>query len=263
VIQTELPGIQTKTERAIETLRLFAPPDGSPYWGAFSGGKDSCVIKELARLAGVPVVWHYSVTTVDPPELVRFIRREHPDVIFDRPKRPMWALVGTEGLPRQRQRWCCRIYKESTGGGRIILGVRAAESDRRAARWRVVSPFKRRDGTLVQMICPVLYWSDADVWDFIRDRGLPYCELYDQGWSRLGCILCPQATPEERRRQLERWPRFARLWQRGARLYWERRKALGRKCEKHWSTPERMFAWWVENKRTKKTEECDGLGLFL
>ena len=50
-------------ERACALLRLHQPE--GDYYGAFSGGKDSCVIKELARLAGVRVTWHYNVTTID------------------------------------------------------------------------------------------------------------------------------------------------------------------------------------------------------
>ena len=47
---------------AVDRLKAFEPAEG--YYGAFSGGKDSCVIKELARLAGVKVDWHYNWTTV-------------------------------------------------------------------------------------------------------------------------------------------------------------------------------------------------------
>ena len=45
----------------------------------FSGGKDSCVILALAKMAGINYEAHYNVTSVDPPELVRFIKREYPD----------------------------------------------------------------------------------------------------------------------------------------------------------------------------------------
>ena len=32
-------------------------------------------------------------------------------------------------------------------------------------------------------MCPICYWTDADVWEFHRLRELPYCELYDQGFT--------------------------------------------------------------------------------
>lgn len=139
-VQRTLPGFHDRLiESSIDTLRMFDPGEWwrsradwycSPYWGCFSGGKDSIVIKELARLAGVPVEWHYNVTTIDPPELVQFIRQHHPDVIFERPKRGCYAAVASRGMPTRQCRWCCDEFKESRAprGTRLILGVRNAES---------------------------------------------------------------------------------------------------------------------------------------
>ena len=61
-----------KVELAIERLKAFEPPDG--YYVAFSGGKDSQCIYHLCQIAGVKFDAHYAITSVDPPELVRFIR---------------------------------------------------------------------------------------------------------------------------------------------------------------------------------------------
>lgn len=72
-----------KVQKAIEIIRFFEPSDGSGYWMAFSGGKDSVVVKALMDMAGVKYETHYQVTTVDPPELIRFIKQTYPDVIFD------------------------------------------------------------------------------------------------------------------------------------------------------------------------------------
>ena len=59
---------KSKIEVAIERFRTFEPNEG--YYIAFSGGKDSVVIKALADMAGVKYDAHYNVTSVDPPELV-------------------------------------------------------------------------------------------------------------------------------------------------------------------------------------------------
>lgn len=56
---------RTKAEIVIERLRMFEPPEG--YWLAFSGGKDSIVLKDLAIRSGVRFEAHYNITTVDPP----------------------------------------------------------------------------------------------------------------------------------------------------------------------------------------------------
>ena len=130
---------QDKVQKAIEIIRFFEPSDGSGYWLAFSGGKDSVVVKSLMDMAGVKYETHYHVTSVDPPELVRFIKEVHPDIIFDYPRYEngeritMWNLIPKKKMPPTRlMRYCCQSLKESGGQGRIcVTGVRWAESTNR------------------------------------------------------------------------------------------------------------------------------------
>ena len=129
--------IRTKLDIAIQRLKSFEPPEG--YFLAFSGGKDSQCIYHLAKMAGVKFEAHYHVTSVDPPELIYFIREHYPDVIFDIPhdkdgKRiSMWSLIRDAKTPPTRvMRYCCSWLKETNGDGRMtITGVRWAESARR------------------------------------------------------------------------------------------------------------------------------------
>ena len=128
------------TAKAIKTLRAFEPED-RPYWGCFSGGKDSIVIKEIARLAGVRVDWYYNQTTIDPPELIYYMRAHHPDIKWMRARTNFFTKMIEKGFPTRRVRWCCHEYKESRSprGATLILGVRAAESPRRRAAWKRVT----------------------------------------------------------------------------------------------------------------------------
>lgn len=116
---------KNKVEVAIERLQSFEPKDG--YYLAFSGGKDSQCIYHLAKMAGVKFDAHYRVTGIDPPELVRFIKRQYPDVEFDIPRDAngnritMWSLIVKNKFPPTRKaRYCCESLKES-GGGRAGL----------------------------------------------------------------------------------------------------------------------------------------------
>ena len=138
-----------KVDLAIDTLRFFEPKDGSGYYLAFSGGKDSVCLKALADMAGVKYDAHYSVSSVDPPELVRFIKQYHPDVkfehSFDKDGKPytMWNLIPRNSMPPTRlARYCCKYLKESSGEGRVSLtGVRWAESvNRQKNQGRVLIP---------------------------------------------------------------------------------------------------------------------------
>lgn len=125
-----------KVQVAIERLKSFEPPEG--YYLAFSGGKDSVVIKALADMAGVKYDAHYNLTSVDPPELVRFIK-SFDDVKIDIPKDKdgkqvtMWNLIPRKKMPPTRLvRYCCKELKEIGGQGRMVItGVRWAESSNR------------------------------------------------------------------------------------------------------------------------------------
>lgn len=136
-----------KVQTAIDTLRFFEPKDGSGYYLAFSGGKDSVCIKALADMAGVKYEAHYHVTSVDPPELVRFVKAEYPDVAFEHPKdktgKPitMWGLIRKKKYPPTRlARYCCAALKENGGIGRTtVTGVRWSESTNRMKNQGIVT----------------------------------------------------------------------------------------------------------------------------
>lgn len=144
-----------KVQTAIDRLRAFEPEEG--YFLAFSGGKDSQCIYHLAKMAGVKFDAHYQVTSVDPPELVQFIKEQYPDVHRDIPHdkdgKPvtMWSLIAQHTIPPTRKaRYCCAQLKEISGAGRIIVtGVRWAESVRRRKLHGVVS-VKTKDKKLIK-----------------------------------------------------------------------------------------------------------------
>ena len=134
--QLDLYG-RDKVDKAIMRLQTYEPPEG--YYLCFSGGKDSCVIKALADMAGVKYDAHYSISSVDPPELVRFIKDVHPDVAMEHARDKdgnivtMWNLIPTKTMPPTRiVRYCCAYLKENGGKGRLkVTGVRWDESVRR------------------------------------------------------------------------------------------------------------------------------------
>lgn len=95
-----------KVKRAIQLFQMFEDAavryheDG--YYLAFSGGKDSVVLYVLAKMAHVKFQAHYHLTTVDPPELVRFIREAFPDVKVEYPELTMWDLIVKKQMPPLR-----------------------------------------------------------------------------------------------------------------------------------------------------------------
>ena len=137
--------IRGKVDAAIERLKCFEPEDG--YYVAFSGGKDSQCVYHLCKMAGVKFDAHYAVTSVDPPELVQFIKEHYPDAWEGRMHQykdgkpvTMWSLIAEHTLPPTRKvRYCCASLKEPGGAGRVVVtGVRWAESANRAKTHDVV-----------------------------------------------------------------------------------------------------------------------------
>lgn len=260
--QLNMAGLD-KVEVSIKRLQLFEPEGG--YYLAFSGGKDSVVIKALADMAGVKYDAHYNVTSVDPPELVQFIREYHKDVIFEYPRDKygnritMWNLIPEKKMPPTRiARYCCDVLKERGGKGRfVITGVRWAESARRKnsragleVNRESLDPDNPDNAQMARscptkgkhILNPIIDWANKDVWEFIHRNQLPYCKLYDEGYKRLGCIGCPMSS--KKAEELERYPAFKRAYMKSFEKMLQVREENGIETTK-WNTPEDVMKWWV------------------
>jgi phosphoadenosine phosphosulfate reductase len=247
------PCLDDLVRESIELLREHEPPDG--YHLAFSGGKDSVVIKHLADRAGVRYRAHYAVTTIDPPELFRFIRSSHPDVVCDRPRHGSFfrRMETVKGFPTRRARWCCDEYKETNApkGARMVMGIRAEESAARSARWSSIS-VHRRTGELCVM--PIFGWASDELWEYIRGEAVPYCSLYDEGFHRLGCIGCPMAREAGRRQEFARWPAYERRWKLAFARIWDRKAGTTQRDGREWFGSARfqrwqdLWEWWLSDR---------------
>lgn len=241
LVEQTMWGERDKVQIAIDRLKQFEPPDG--YYLAFSGGKDSVTILRLAEMAGVKFDAHYNITTVDPPELVRFIKT-FPQVQRHAPEMSMWKLILHEGFPPMRQRrYCCRILKERGGDGRLVVtGIRWEESSRRKRRQMTETCFRDSDKRYLH---PIIDWTSEDIWEFIHGENIPYCSLYDEGRKRLGCILCPMN--EHSKEECERWPKIAAAYLRT----FDRLVAIGHTKtgkELTFKTGQELFDWWTDRR---------------
>ena len=66
--------------------------------------------------------------------------------------------------------------------------------------------------THTTLINPIIDWTTAEVWEFIHEYDIPYCCLYDEGFTRLGCIGCPMGSPAQRMKEFERYPKYKNLY---------------------------------------------------
>ncbi|WP_260987891.1 phosphoadenosine phosphosulfate reductase family protein [Streptomyces sp. CFMR 7] len=198
-----------------------------------SGGKDSIVamdegvrLADQARVRDRIVVLHIDLGrtprghTVEWPGTVDLARRQaaHYGLPFEVRRSAKWTSlvhrIRARGqFPHVLSRFCTSDMKRAVAHRFIteqvnalgitgrparvvhVMGFRAEESRARARRPAVEVDGRASSGrrTVTQWY-PVLRWSEAEVWQRIRENGLPYHWAYDAGMSRLSCSLCVLAS---------------------------------------------------------------------
>lgn len=154
-LQKASVGLRKKMEYTLQLLQKaekialsYDQEDG--FYLAFSGGKDSQALLHMAQLAGVKFRAHMNLTSVDPPEVIRFVRTNYKEVELNKPHKSIFRIaVEKQILPTQRVRWCCAEYKENAGAGKVtLIGIRRKESSRRAKRNEVEISNRKFSGSL-------------------------------------------------------------------------------------------------------------------
>lgn len=252
------PRLRAKMEESVALIKkaeklslMYDAEDG--FWLAFSAGKDSQALYHITELAGVKFKGHFSPTTVDPPQVIRFCRTRYPEVEIGKVKKNIYDMaVEKQILPTMRVRWCCAEYKEMAGAGKVtLIGIRHAESARRAKRNPVEISNRKFSGDFEQftewqeakirkkyknlnqdqfsydkqqevrcisgkdsiLVSPIIEWEEKDVWEFLNKVcEVPHCELYDKGYTRLGCILCPMSQYKQKLREIKDFPYVKAKW---------------------------------------------------
>lgn len=212
--------------RKAEDMALRLDPENGFYL-AFSGGKDSQVLYHIAQMAGVKFKAHMNLTSVDPPQVIRFVKRNYQDVDLIKPKMSIYEMALKKHiLPTMRFRWCCAKFKELSGAGKVtLIGIRKEESPKRSKRNEIELENHKFSGTFDQweehnetmvtcvdgkdkiLVSPIIYWTEHDVWKFLNEiEKVPHCSLYDEGYRRIGCIICPMSNYKQKMRDCKRFP---------------------------------------------------------
>lgn len=102
---------------------------------------------------------------------------------------------------------CCEIRKviplreTLTSKQAWISGLRREQSPTRAN-----TEFINKDDKFKNIkLCPLIHWTWDGVWEYIREKDLPYNQLHDQNYPSIGCFPCTQAVGADGDSRAGRW----------------------------------------------------------
>jgi len=253
----EEESLLKKVNEAISFLRENEPEEG--YILKFSGGKDSIVMYDIVKKSGVRFEAFYNFTSLDPPEVLSFMKRYYPEVKWIRPYkgRSFWYWLERVGPPTKAKRWCCTKLKHAArseeAGRKVLVGVRADESWKRAKRGRIAWNQDGRNWVLA----PIFHFKEEDVWLYIEKENLPYPTLYDEGFNRVACVVCPFITGSEKllERHKERWGKFYEKFESVVRVYFERKREFFESVGV--SSFEEYMERWYSGVGVGREQECE------
>ena len=210
--------LEKKVEQAVKLLQVCYKAAGEPLQVAYSGGKDSDVILELAKMSGIEYRAIYKNTTIDPPGTIKHVMEN--GVEIRRPKESFFSLMKRYGYPNRTMRFCCGILKEYKILDNCVMGIRRCESVKRSKRYSEPTECRTYGSKKnhINAIYPILDWSDEDELEFIEERGIKLHPLYyrEDGsidiTKRLGCMCCPLMYYKKRLQQFKQYPGMVRAY---------------------------------------------------
>lgn len=228
--------LQKKVDRAIKLLQSICKDQQVEL--CYSGGKDSDVILELAKMAGINYRAIYKNTTIDPPGTISHCVKNGVEVV--RPKISFFQLIERKGFPTRRARFCCEYLKEYKIMDKAIQGIRRSESVKRAKTYN--EPTKCRiygsKKNYVEVIYPILDFTDKDIEEFVKERDVKLHPLYyDEDGSlnikkRLGCMGCPLKS-DNGLADFKANPKLVRAWLRAGKKWWDSKPNIESR-KKYW-----------------------------
>jgi phosphoadenosine phosphosulfate reductase len=194
----------TPADLLLRDLTAAAGPHGPAAFSSSLSAEDM-VITDVILTAGLDI----EIFTIDTGrlheetlELLDRIRdRYRHDIRVYAPEAAaVAAYVGQHGRDAfyqsfELRRECCHLrkvepLKRALAGKRAwITGLRQVTGAREhLARYQ----FDETHGAI--KFNPLASWSETEVWDYLRERDVPYNRLYDHGYRSIGCAPCTRPT---------------------------------------------------------------------
>ncbi|TFF92503.1 phosphoadenosine phosphosulfate reductase [Candidatus Thorarchaeota archaeon] len=223
-VKSNSDNLQRIEDEAISFIRRVVRERDLPVSVGFSGGKDSLTTYLLVEkgLECSPPIFFLD-TGLELPETVEYIDRfaaeRDTDLISTDAGNQFWESVQVFGPPARDFRWCCKVRKlgpaatvvaEELGSETLaFMGQRKLESFARSVEPRVSSnPWV--PGQISAN--PIQDWNALEVWLYIFREEAEFNPLYNKGYQRMGCYLCPSSPLAEMQQLRESHPELHDRW---------------------------------------------------
>lgn len=232
-------GLKKKVGQSIRLLQSVKT-DG-PIEVCYSGGKDSDVILELAKMAGINYRAIYKNTTIDPPGTIKHCKEKGVEIL--QPKKTFFQIVEEAGWPSRWRRFCCGYLKEYKVLDYSIQGIRRCESSKRRERYKepiVCHLYNNKERA--EIVYPILNWSNDNVVEFVNKMSIKCHPLYyDENGNfhverRLGCIGCP-LQHDWGVSQFREYPNMFKAWMKAFCKWWYKPRTKPIKSQERFRDP--------------------------
>jgi phosphoadenosine phosphosulfate reductase len=219
---TDLSNVEAE---AISFIKRTVEKQDLPIVVGFSGGKDSLatyLVVEKAIESSPPIF--FMDTGIELPETVEhiksFAKSRDVQIVGQEAGDRFWESVDTFGPPARDFRWCCKVLKlgpaatsiaDEMGGETLsFMGQRKLESFQRSIEPRVTeNPWV--PGQISAN--PIQNWNALEVWLYIFQENAEFNPLYNKGYHRMGCYLCPSSPLAELESLRETHPEYHKKWE--------------------------------------------------
>jgi phosphoadenosine phosphosulfate reductase len=228
-VKANLPKLTQDIDRSVKWIHKVIERIGKEVAVAFSGGKDSLATLHLVMDAGIKPKVIFVDTGIEFEQTVEHIteitEKYQLALLVEDAGEAYFEPVEYFGPSAKDFRWCCKtcklgptakmIREHFPNGVLSFIGQRQYESENRYQKGGIwVNPWV--PGQIG--VSPIQKWPSLEVWLYIFYKGESYNELYEKGFERIGCWLCPAADMAEHK-ELEKFVPRAKEWNEHLRRY--------------------------------------------
>ena len=147
------------------------------------------LFEEVRERYGIAVEWEYP----DSGEISKLVNEHGPNLMYRAVDLRIACCEARKVAPLKRKletldAWVAGLRREQWASRRNIAKVE----------------FDRDHGGIVKLN-PLADWTFEEVWDYVRKNDVPYHELFDQGYTSIGCAPCTRPVQAGEGERAGRW----------------------------------------------------------